>query len=732
MVLHIDMTNCFGIKQLSQDFNIANKYTHLIYAPNGTMKTSFAKTMRFVSKQSKIKPCDLLYPDDVTKGGSYHVTLDGVNINPKHVFVANGDEDIDTSKAFANFLASADLKSRYDIIYEHLTEKKKALMTRLNTESRSSDCEAELLTTFRQNEDDTIFTVLERLASDVEEGLPFYDFKYNDVFDKKDKVKDFVDKNRDKLQTYFTQFNKLIETSSIFRKHNGHIFGTYQAAQLEKSVSDGDFFGVEHKIVFHGQEAPIETPEQLQAVIIGERDRILNDADLRKVFEEITAIIEKNTELRALKSILDVHPDWIGELLDYEAFRKKVWKGYLSKPELLGLLTEYNDVYQAHKADLLAVLQESNNEQTRWKEIVDIYNDRFDVPFRVEIENQRDVILKQEAAKLKFVYRDKDGNDVVQSKDAILGILSRGEKRAFYVMQLLFELESRKVENFTSLIVLDDIADSFDYHNKYAIVEYIKDLSERNAGKFIILVLTHNFDFYRTIASRLSLYQPNLWMVVRKDDGVIEIKDGQYRGNVFVNAFVNHDNDDKIFISMIPYVRNLIEYTLGEGSAEYGRLTECLHQKSNTHSITISDILHIMAGYTQGMGMQRPASSGRVYDLIIATADGIAAEVNPDPVIIQNKIVLSIACRQLAEKYMHDMLIFAGKTEADLCCAGNQTGKWTQLYKNTLPNDSKRRIIERVNMMTPELIHLNSFMYEPLIDLSLNHLIALYNDCKSL
>lgn len=34
--------------------------------------------------------------------------------------------------------------------------------------------------------------------------------------------------------------------------------------------------------------------------------------------------------------------------------------------------------------------------------------------------------------------------------------------------------------------------------------------------------------------------------------------------------------------------------------------------------------------------------------------------------------------------------------------------------------------------MTPENIHLNSFMYEPLIDMSVRYLINLYNDCKAL
>lgn len=40
-------------------------------------------------------------------------------------------------------------------------------------------------------------------------------------------------------------------------------------------------------------------------------------------------------------------------------------------------------------------------------------------------------------------------------------------------------------------------------------------------------------------------------------------------------------------------------------------------------------------------------------------------------------------------------------------------------------------LIEEVNMMTPEGIHLNSFMYEPLIDMSAEHLVSLYNRCKN-
>jgi len=40
--------------------------------------------------------------------------------------------------------------------------------------------------------------------------------------------------------------------------------------------------------------------------------------------------------------------------------------------------------------------------------------------------------------------------------------------------------------------------------------------------------------------------------------------------------------------------------------------------------------------------------------------------------------------------------------------------------------------IQRVVLMTPENIHLNSFMYEPIVDMSDEHLKKLYQDVLTL
>ena len=62
----------------------------------------------------------------------------------------------------------------------------------------------------------------------------------------------------------------------------------------------------------------------------------------------------------------------------------------------------------------------------------------------------------------------------------------------------------------------------------------------------------------------------------------------------------------------------------------------------------------------------------------------------------------------------------------------NQTSVWLDMYKRLNPDREKFRVIEKVNMMTPEYIHLNSFMYEPLIDMSVWHLMQLYGEVKTL
>ena len=61
----------------------------------------------------------------------------------------------------------------------------------------------------------------------------------------------------------------------------------------------------------------------------------------------------------------------------------------------------------------------------------------------------------------------------------------------------------------------------------------------------------------------------------------------------------------------------------------------------------------------------------------------------------------------------------------------NQSAWLYKEYKKNI-NDNAMEILEQVAMLTPENIHLNSFMFEPILDMSLLHLYDLYQEVKNL
>ena len=242
----------------------------------------------------------------------------------------------------------------------------------------------------------------------------------------------FLEKHADDLQAYIAQYNQLISTSQIFRTVDGKTFGTHQASELQKSIESGEFFGVDHHIKLHnGTE--ITTMEQLIGVFDAEKERILNDAELQKTFDKISKAVDSNNEVRQFKDVIVDHPQIILELVDYEGFRKKAWKGYLSDPAVKQHLIEYYTYYQSQKTVLNNVIAQARAQMPLWKSIIDLYNDRFHVPFKVEIENQDEIILKQTAAKLKFVYVDEHGAEIEKPKNDMLAIEQRRKTGVLYL-----------------------------------------------------------------------------------------------------------------------------------------------------------------------------------------------------------------------------------------------------------------------------------------------------------
>jgi hypothetical protein len=115
-------------------------------------------------------------------------------------------------------------------------------------------------------------------------------------------------------------------------------------------------------------------------------------------------------------------------------------------------------------------------------------------------------------------------------------------------------------------------------------------------------------------------------------------------------------------------------------------------------------------------------------DLIAQAAAGCLSAA--EGANFEHKVVLSIAIRLQAKKFMVDIL---ADEEFWRSIERNQTqrlyARFRQEYES---NERAIDILHRVILMTPESIHLNSFMYEPILDMSDMHLRLLYKDVQSL
>ena len=63
----------------------------------------------------------------------------------------------------------------------------------------------------------------------------------------------------------------------------------------------------------------------------------------------------------------------------------------------------------------------------------------------------------------------------------------------------------------------------------------------------------------------------------------------------------------------------------------------------------------------------------------------------------------------------------------------NQTFTLAKKFIGVFPHKKREiAILNKVNLMTPENIHLNSFMYEPILDMANLHLKSLFDEVTAL
>lgn len=717
--LKIRFENCYGIKSLSHDFDFSIKKLFSIYAPNGTMKTSFAKTCKDYSGNKTTS--DIIFPERVTRREIKNEA--DIDIPSEQVFVIEPYIEKYKSDRLSTLLVNSTLKNRYEEILEAIDREKGNLTSKLKQlsglTSRGNPIEEELNKVFRNKSFFDILLNLEQFVNESTEHKFSY-LTYNKIFDEKVvaflNTKDF----KKQIKEYIERYDTLIQSSKYLKKGFNHS----NVTEIQKNLKSNGFFEAQHSVnLFNGTSNDTITNEaDLQDIISKEMETVLSDADIQKKFNDIDSKLS-NAQLREFREYLFDNRDILPELNDLERFKKDIWTSYLIEQKELfnNLLTEY----KKGKEEIEAIIVQAKAEATDWKDVIDIFNKRFSVPFKLEMRNQEDVILKSETPNLNFIFSDDDAlhqeKNIEESE--LMKVLSQGERRALYILNIIFEVRARKNANLETIFIVDDIADSFDYKNKYAIIEYLKEISEEPL--FYQIILTHNFDFHRTVSSRLNMGRNNKLNTIRSAAGISLITE-KYQNNPFSHWKDNLHTNSEMLIASIPFVRNLAEYS-GQ-NATFSDLTSLLHFKNNTTTITIADLeTNIKTILIDKAAISLTSPGSFVIDVIYNSADSILGTVSQN-IDLENKIVLAIAIRLKAEQFMvgkiNDSAFWNSITT-------NQTFALIQRFKNDFSAETANiELLEQVNLMTPENIHLNSFMYEPILDMSNEHLKQLYQSVR--
>ncbi|WP_324018831.1 hypothetical protein [Aeromonas caviae] len=721
MQLTIELENCYGINKLSKQFNLTKTETccgvNSLYAPNGTLKTSLTKTFKDIENNRSTQ--DLIFP---TRTTTRMVKINDIDITSEQVLTIDSYNESYSSKQLSTLLVNDTLKQKYELALKEVDDKRELLIKNLSKCSgKAAKNIPEIICHTFSTSEKKLLELLEKLHGENHDNhSQFSNLKYNDLFNQK--VIELIssgDLNKE-LADYVETYEKLISESTILSRTFNH----QKAGDISKNLDESGFFTASHSIniSIKGEKREVTSQEDLNKLLQHEQDKILKSPELKEKFRKFDSKL-KTKDTQTFRDYISAHQDLLPEYENVNLLKKKVVLSYLQSQQ--NIWSDLVDTYKKNQELIKQIIQQAQQQRTTWETVVDTFNKRFDVPFELSVENQDEVILNAATPMIKFKFNDGRGNSEDINHQSLISALSQGEKRALYILNVLFELEIRKQSTQPILIIVDDIADSFDYKNKYAIVEYLRDLSKTTC--FHLLLLTHNFDFHRIVSSRLNAKRQNRLIAIKSLDGIKIIQE-RYQKDVFSTWKQNLSTNERYMLASIPFARNIAEYCGRNEHVE--KLTSLLHLKGNSANIIVSDLQFIYRDIFSDLpNLSLPNGHESIIDIMFQQSDALVID-NQETPELECKVILAMAIRLKAEEFMIDKI---SDQEFVTSITSNQTrelfDKYTEIFSTDLETIA---LLDQVNLMTPENIHLNSFMYEPILDMSACRLYALYTDIKSI
>lgn len=716
--LSVKLKNCYGIPDLEYDFKFSGSGSQAfaIYAPNGLMKTSFTRT--FDALRQKEHPKE----ERFQRPSTADVNFKGAQINPNSIYVLNSNIDLTSDdESVTNLLINRESKEKYDSLVKDIESAKTKMLSKLQKLSKVKKADVEA--TIRKDFPAKSFIESLQKAKAISATFSSDKVFYADVFHEKAvEVLDspeFVLKAREFLERYDDVFKS---SGGLYLKG---VFNPNQADASRDALEKNAFFAAGHTIKIHGDSQDIGLDEFKDKI---KKVNIEIDSDTK--LKTLKTKLAKNAQSMSIQTLLESCSSSEVETLitnlnpgKRDWFKQELWRMYIKNcPEVDMFLA----AWESSKQQIHELEEQAAKEAPQWLDAIELFNSRFvDMPFKLGLFNQSDAILGKSKAVLKFIFTDKE--DTIECQRHEISSLSQGERRALYLLSFIFDVEYRKRESLETIFIIDDVADSFDYKNKHAILQYLDDLTKTEF--FYQVILTHNFDFYRSL---LQLFvSDKRCLMVNKSETKLQLVKSEGVRNIFVGLWKkNVTTSNSILYSCVPFTRNLIEFTSGHDDEGYNLLTKLLHWKQGSDAITVGQYFEV---YNQVFSTAHNLENRdcSMLGLLFDTADSIVKQPNHEGVNLQDKVLLSIAIRVKAEKFITEQLrtIKGDDYWSTQFSYGKLLGKD---FEPAFPESPYLSILKKVSVTVCSNIHLNSFMYEPILDLSIVHLIDLYNEISSL
>ena len=420
--LNIDLENCYGIRKMNLSIDYSDINAAVVYAPNGTMKSSLANTFRDIRDGSEVK--ERIYG---RKSIACITDENGNNLLPDRIIVIN-PFDKNSFDGQGMLMANEALRRQYIEIHSSIDDKKKRLFSKfkenLGYSNRSIfDAKDRMLDElgYDKNNDIECLAAMLSLIDDPCMEYPLIDasIKYDELFN--DKVIEVI-KEADVanlLSEYEKQYNQIIDESPYMQK--GIIdYNNYE--NISSVLGSNGFFEAKNIISLKDKNGvgtvTINDKTELDEIIKGEKDKVLKSEKIKSTFNRINVLLNKNADTRAFAKLLQKYPELVVEYSHIDLFKMKVWLRVIknNKEAVEDLLYEIDNA----KEQLNRLNDEAREETTDWKKALDLFKQRFYVPFDIETSNQEDVILRAEMPTFKYIFMDEQESIEVTNVELII------------------------------------------------------------------------------------------------------------------------------------------------------------------------------------------------------------------------------------------------------------------------------------------------------------------------